>query len=85
MSDLRRARPADSTLQNLLQVLNAKIELCGRLAVYEYEAGSEGHDGCAEAFRELAEVERSSFDSLLTCLPGLLAENGEPLRRSQAR
>jgi hypothetical protein len=68
ISDLRGAQPADATLQNLLGVLNAKLELCSRLPIYEYEASNEGHEECAAAFRALAEVERRSFNELLIAL-----------------
>ena len=68
INDLRGAQPADATLQNLLGVLNAKLELCSRLPIYEYEAGNEGHEECAAAFRALAEVERQSFNELLGVL-----------------
>ncbi len=74
LTDLRRAQPADATLQNLLRLLNSKIELCGHLAIYEYEAISERHPDCAEAFRALADAERASFDSLVRCLTALLTE-----------
>jgi hypothetical protein len=63
-------------MQNLLVLLSAKLELCARLPVYEYEAGSEGHPACADTFHKLADVERESFDRLLVCLQGHLAESG---------
>jgi hypothetical protein len=68
LSDLRAAHAASATLQNLLSALSAKIDACSRLKVFEYEAGSEGHPHCAAAFRTLAEIERESFQALLTCL-----------------
>ena len=68
LSDLRRAQPGDRTLQNILGILSAKLELCARLPVFEYEAGNLGHDAGLKAFRRLAEVERQSFDELLDCL-----------------
>lgn len=68
LSDLRRAHAADSSLENVLTVLSAKIQACSRMAVFEYEAGSEGHPALAAAFRELADTERRSFTTLLTCL-----------------
>lgn len=74
LTDLRRAQPADATMQNLLQVISGKIELCGQLVIYEYEASSEGHTEAAATFRELGEVERSSYESLVKCLTDLLAE-----------
>jgi hypothetical protein len=74
LTDLRRAQPADATTQTLFQLLNSKIELCGQLVIYEYEAATEGHEACAEAFRELADVERASYQTLLKCLTNLLAE-----------
>ena len=39
--------PPTRRCRNLLGVLSAKLELCARLPVYEWEAGSEGHDDCA--------------------------------------
>jgi len=68
LSDLTRVQPADRTLQNLLGTLSAKLEICSRLPVYEYEAASEGHEASAVAFHELAELERRSFYDLLACL-----------------
>ena len=68
LSELARVHPADRTLQNLLGTLSAKLEMCSRLPVYEYEAASEGHEASAVAFHELAELERRSFNNLLTCL-----------------
>jgi hypothetical protein len=93
LTDLRAAQPADATMQTLLQLLNSKIELCGQLVIYEYEAATEGHDACATAFRDLAEVERASYRTLLKCLTDLVAEAGDgapalpgaPSRRSRFR
>jgi hypothetical protein len=68
ISDLRRAQPTDATLRNLLGVLSAKLELCASLPVYEWEAGSEGHEDCAAAFRSLAEAERQSCNIVLNRL-----------------
>jgi hypothetical protein len=68
LRDLRRAQPADKTLQNLLSILGAKLNLCGRLPVYVYDADVEGHDDCAAMFRELVDAERASFVALTECL-----------------
>ncbi len=68
LSDLRRAQPAHATLENVLETLVGQIRTCSRLAVFEYEAGSEGFPACADAFRQLADSERQSFNSLLDCL-----------------
>jgi hypothetical protein len=65
---LRQAHPTDATLQNLLVVLGAKLDLCARLPVYEYEALSEAHDACAAAFHDVASVETQACDELLLCL-----------------
>jgi hypothetical protein len=65
LSDLRRAQPADATLRNLLGVVSAKLELCASLPVFEWEAGSEGYEECAAAFRKLAEAERRSCSDVL--------------------
>lgn len=74
LSDLRRAHAADATLENLLNILSTKIQACSRLAVFEYEAGSEGHETCAATFRILADAERQSFNTLLACLRQHLKE-----------
>jgi hypothetical protein len=65
LTDLRRGQPADATLKNLLKVLNAKLELCASLPVYEWEAGSEGYEDCAAAFRDLADAERRSCNRVI--------------------
>jgi hypothetical protein len=65
ITDLQRAQPVDATLKNLLGVLNAKLELCASLPLYEWEAGSEGYDECAAAFRRLAEDERRSCNAVM--------------------
>jgi rubrerythrin len=68
LNELRRAHPADATLQNLLAVLGAKLDLSARLPVFEYEAASEGHEDCAKAFEVLAHAERSNVNELLKIL-----------------
>jgi hypothetical protein len=68
LSDLGRAQPFGTTLRNLLAVLNAKLELCAALPVYEWDADREGYDECAAAFRRLAEAERRSCTDLLDSL-----------------
>jgi hypothetical protein len=65
LSDLRRSQPTDATLKNLLGVLNAKLELCASLPVFEWEASREGFTERAAAFRELAEAERLSCSVVL--------------------
>jgi hypothetical protein len=87
LSDLRKAQPGDPTLQNLLSVLSNKLDLCARLPIFEYEAGSQGHEAAADAFKRLAEVERNSFNDLLVCLRRHLDEttaaNGIAAERRQ--
>ena len=51
-----RGDPGDATLQNLLGVLTAKLDLCARLPVFAFEAGNAGHESCALAFRQLADT-----------------------------
>jgi hypothetical protein len=78
LSDLSAAHPADRTLENLLRTLTAKLDLCARLPVYEYEADSEGHVASAAAFQQLGSYERQSFDELLQCLRRHLDEAAPP-------
>jgi hypothetical protein len=68
LSDLRRVHPTDSTLQNLLSLLKAELDLCARLPVFEYEAATEGHDECATVLRHLGDVERANVEELLGAL-----------------
>jgi hypothetical protein len=68
LNELRAAQPADHTLQNLLEVLRAKLEICSQLPIYEYEASSAGHDACVALFQRLADVERRSFNDVLAAL-----------------
>ena len=68
LSELRAALPGDHTLQNLLVILNAKLDLCAKLPVYEYEAATQGHAYCVAAFRRLIESERESFDDIVQTL-----------------
>jgi hypothetical protein len=65
LSDLRRAKAADVSFENLLSALTSKLQDCARLAVFEYEAGSEGHADLALAFHDLGLAERDSFRLLL--------------------
>lgn len=68
LGNLRRGRPTDATLENLLSLLSTKLELCARLPVCEWEASDEGHERCATAFRDFAEAERRSCGEVLLCL-----------------
>jgi hypothetical protein len=86
LSDLARVHPADRTLQNLLGTLSAKLELCSRLPVFEYEAGTEDHREVALVFEHLAAQERQTFNELLICLRHYLDANvpDQPSGRAQA-
>jgi hypothetical protein len=77
LSDLRRAQPADATLRNLLGILNAKLELCASLPVYEWEAETEGWTERAEAFRKFAETERRACGDVLDELRAHLEQRAE--------
>jgi rubrerythrin len=68
LNELRRAHPADATLQNLLVVLGSKLDISARLPVFEYEAATEGHEDCARAFEVLAHAERAHVNELLKVL-----------------
>ena len=85
LDDLRRALPADATMQNLLGIMSTKLDLCGRLPIYEYEANIEGHRTSAAAFHELAQVERESFNALVTCLRRHLDETGNSDRAAASK
>jgi hypothetical protein len=83
LADLRRAQPTDATLRNLLAVLTEKLDLCARLPVFEWEAESEGHAGCASAFRSLADAELRTCAEVLDCLREQLNSRGALAERSQ--
>jgi len=65
IGDLRRRQPADATLRNLIGVLDAKLDLCATLPVYEWEAGREGHARSAATFHTLVELERRSCNHVI--------------------
>jgi len=68
LAELRRAHPHDATLQNLLAVVSAKLDLSARLPVFEYEADSEGFPETASLLSALASAERESLQDVLTSL-----------------
>ena len=68
LSKLQRSRAADATLKNVLTTLSGQIQTCANLAVFAYEADTEGHQALAGAFRNLVEVEQASFNTMLECL-----------------
>jgi rubrerythrin len=78
LAELREASPTDSTLDNLLTLLRAELDLCARLPVFSYEASSAGHDEPASLFRALADAERAHVERVLTALQGHLARRGHP-------
>jgi len=68
LAELRSAQPCDTTLQNLLSVLTAKLDLSARLPVFEYEADSEGFPEVASFMSALASAERESVQDILRSL-----------------
>jgi hypothetical protein len=68
LAELRRAQPQDATLQNLLALLNAKLDLSTRLPIFEYEAESEGFSDTAEFLSALCSAERESLQAILASL-----------------
>jgi hypothetical protein len=68
LAELRRAHPHDATLQNLLALLTAKLDLSARLPVFEYEADSEGFSDAASFLSALASAERESLEEILASL-----------------
>lgn len=68
LAELRRAHPHDATLQNLLALLTAKLDLSARLPVFEYEADSEGFSDTASFMSALASAERESLQEILASL-----------------
>ena len=68
IADLARVQPTDATLKNLLRLLDAKLEMCARLPVFEWEADHEGFADCAAAFRRLAEAEHSACGEVMDAL-----------------
>ena len=68
LADLRAAHPHDATLQNLLTIVSAKLDLSARLPVYEYEADSDGFSDTASFLAALASAERESLQEILATL-----------------
>jgi hypothetical protein len=68
LAELRSAQPCDTTLQNLLNILTAKLDLSARLPVFEYEADSEGFPEAASFMSALASAERESVQDVIRSL-----------------
>jgi len=68
LAELRSAQPCDTTLQNLLNILTAKLDLSARLPVFEYEADSEGFPEAASFISALASAERESVHDVIRSL-----------------
>jgi rubrerythrin len=73
LAELRQAYPIDSTLDNLISVLRAELDLCGRLPVFAYEATTEGHVECASVLQSLADAQRGHVEQVLAALQRHLA------------
>jgi hypothetical protein len=80
LNQIRAGRPGQDTLYNLIATLDAKLELAGRLAVFEFEASEEGFDDCAEAFHRIASEDRAAIEALMDLVaarsPELLPRSG---------
>ena len=74
LAELRAASPADSTLDNLITLLRAELDLCARLPVFVYEATTEGHEESASLFRALADAKRAHVERVLRALQEHLAQ-----------
>jgi rubrerythrin len=68
LSDIRTSGPADRTLQNLLDLLNRKLETSARLPILAYEAENEGHTHCATVLESIAVSEDAQILELFAAL-----------------
>jgi hypothetical protein len=68
LHELRSAHACDATLQNLIAVLATRLDLCAKLAIYEYEADNEGFADSASFFSAVASAERESVRELVQSL-----------------
>jgi hypothetical protein len=76
LAELRRGYPTDATLENLLTILRAELDLCAKLPLYAYEATTEGHEDCASLLETHADTERAHVEQILATLRDLLAQRG---------
>lgn len=65
LTELKAAQPADATLRNLVDVLQAKLQLSARLPLLVLEAEQDGDDAGARVFRSLVTQERNQITALL--------------------
>jgi rubrerythrin len=68
LSQIQQEQEGRRTLRNMAGVLQAKLELLTLYGAYEYDAGEEQMEECAQLFRELAQSERAEVDQLLAVL-----------------
>lgn len=78
LAELRNAYPGDSTLENLLDLLRAELDLCARLPLCVYEATAEGHYACASMLRELTDAQRAHVELVLASLQQHLEQRTPP-------
>ncbi len=72
LRELQASQPVDTTLRNLLELLQAKLQLSARLPVLVFEAEQDGDHACAGLFRALVASEKSEIAELLEGLRTLL-------------
>lgn len=84
LSELSRAQPGDATLRNLLGILSARLDLCSKLPVFEWEAAEEGFPECARMFRSLADAERRSCQEIIDALGAHLHRHAGPTSEQAA-
>ena len=58
-------QPADTTLRNLIEILQTKLELSARLPVLVFEAEEDGDHDCARLFRSLVMSEKQEIAALV--------------------
>jgi hypothetical protein len=68
LAELRSAHACNATLQNLIAVLATRLDLCAKLAIYEFEADNEGFANSASFFSAVASAERESVRELVEAL-----------------
>jgi rubrerythrin len=68
VNDLAEATPADWTLQNLLRAVSGRLEALEQYRVFEFQAANDRYDECVAVFRDLAQDERRSLQTLVNCL-----------------
>ena len=80
LQDIYGDQPDSRTLRGLVSVLNDKLQMQARYALWEYEANMAGHSACSRLYQTLNHMEADQIERLSS----VLVKELQPARLSAA-